>query len=152
MTRQLVIGLGNPLAGDDGFGPAVLRVLEDEGLPIGVDTVPSCTDLLGFIDTFAGYASVVLVDAVVGADRRPGTVEVLDEATLLGWHARSTSAHLLSPVEALRVFRALSPSAHTRIVLVALHAEEVGGTPVHARPEAIAAGARLARATCRCES
>ena len=146
MSRRLVLGLGNPLAGDDGFGPAVVQALQKEGFPADVDVVPSCTDLLGRIDTFAGYATVVLVDAVLGADRRPGTVEVLSEETLLGWDARSTSAHLLSPVEALRVFRALEPAAVTRLVLIALHTDTVGREPVHAGAAQVEAGARLVRA------
>lgn len=147
MRGRLLIGLGNPLAGDDGFGPAVMaRLLEEGDLPDDVDVVSSCTDLLGHLDAFPRYASVVLVDAVLGADRRAGEVEVLTEEALAGWEARSTSAHLLSPVEALRVFRALAPAAATRLVLIALHTDAVGPEPVHARAAGIEAGARLVRA------
>jgi len=147
MRRRLLIGLGNPLAGDDGFGPAVVaRLLEEGDLPDDVDVVPSCTDLLGHLDAFPRYATVVLVDAVLGTNRPPGTVESLDEATLLGWEARSTSAHLLSPVEALRVFRALAPAAATRLVLIALHTDVVGPERVRACAAGVEAGARLVRA------
>ena len=120
MSRRLVVGLGNPLAGDDRFGPAVLQRLQEEGLPRHVDAIPSCTDLLDHIDRFLGYDAVVLVDALAGASAPPGTVEPVDEPTLLAWRAPSTSAHRLSPVEALRVFRALVPKAATRITLVAV--------------------------------
>jgi len=146
MSRRLVVGLGNPLAGDDRFGPAVLQRLQEEGLPPHVDAIPSCTDLLDHIDRFLGYDAVVLVDALAGASAPPGTVEPVDEPTLLVWRAPSTSAHRLSPVEALRVFRALVPKAATRITLVALHTDSVGPEPVHARPDTIEEGARLVRA------
>jgi len=143
MSRRLVIGLGNPLAGDDGFGPAVLRRLQEIGLPGDVDAVPSCTDLLDHIDCFLGYEAVVLVDALTGTSAPLGTVDRVDESTLLAWRAPSTSAHRLSPVEALRVFRALVPRAATRITLVALHTDSVRPQPVHARPRTIEEGVRL---------
>jgi hydrogenase maturation protease len=149
MTRHLVIGLGNPLAGDDGFGPAVVAKLQEDGLPPGVDTVPACTDLLGFIGGFERYAGVVLVDALTGGTRPPGSVETIEEAALLAWQARSSSAHRLSPVEALRVFRALEPEATTRIHLIALHTDALGPEPVHARPDTVTEGARLVRAMLR---
>ncbi|HEX5042997.1 MAG TPA: hydrogenase maturation protease [Candidatus Polarisedimenticolaceae bacterium] len=146
MSRRLLIGLGNPLAGDDGFGPAVVARLQQQGLPGDVEVVASCTDLLGRIDAFADCEAVVLVDAVVEGKDPPGTVAAVEESTLLGWEARSTSAHRLSPVEALRVFRALAPEAATRISLVALHTEDVGAKPVHARGDTVDEGARLVRA------
>jgi hydrogenase maturation protease len=145
MSRQLVVGLGNALAGDDGFGPAVVRLLQDGGVSEDVDLVPSCTDLLGQIDLFERYARVVLVDAVIGGGRSPGEVACMDEATLLDWDARSTSAHRLSPVEALRVFRALSPEAGTQVTLVALHTDRVEPERVHALPARVLEGARLVR-------
>jgi len=140
MSRRLVIGLGNPLAGDDGFGPAVLAKLVEKGLPHDVDAVPACTDLLGQIERFTGYQAVVLVDAVLGGGAPPGTVATVDEPTLLGWKARSAGAHRLSPVEALRVFRALQPDARTDVGLVALHLETLGREPLLA--EAVEEGAR----------
>ena len=145
MSRQLVVGLGNALAGDDGFGPAVVRLLQEGGVSEDVDLVPSCTDLLGQIDLFERYAAVVLVDAVLGGGRSPGEVAYVEEATLLDWDARSTSAHRLSPVEALRVFRALAPEARTQVTLVALHTDSVASECVHALPARVLEGARLVR-------
>ena len=147
MSRRLIVGLGNPLAGDDGFGPAVLRHLDREGsLPEDVALVPTCTDLLGLLDVLERYETVVLVDALVGGDRPAGQVAVLEESTLLTWRARSTSVHRLSPVEALRVFRTLHPEAKTTVTLVALHTDATGPEAVHARPDTIGEGARLVRA------
>lgn len=146
MSRRLVIGLGNPLAGDDGFGPAVVRRLLEEGLPPDVTTIPVCSDLLTQIDCLEAHETIVLVDAVTGGTVYPGTVEALEEAGLLGWEARSTSAHRLSPVEALRVFRVLCPQATTRIVLVALHTATIGPERVHLHAGTIEEGAGLVRA------
>lgn len=147
MSGRLVVGLGNPLAGDDGFGPAVLGQLGEEGgLGEGVELVPACTDLLGLIDGLARHDTVVLVDAVAGTQGAPGTVTVFEESTLLSRPARSTSAHRLSPVEALRVFRSLHPEAATRFVLVALLVDGIGLDRRHLVPAAVRTGARLVRA------
>jgi Ni,Fe-hydrogenase maturation factor len=110
-----------------------------------VALVESSTDLLGLIDVLDRYALVVLVDALLGEEGPPSAVALLEESMVSDWHARSTSAHRLSPVEALRVFRALKPDAATRIVLVVLHTDEIGARPLHARPAAIREGVRLVR-------
>lgn len=136
---MLVLGAGNPLAGDDGFGGAVIdRLRGREDRPGGVDLLDAGTDLLGQIETFAAYDDVILVDAVVGAGHA-GHVSVLDEQTAAGWADGPASAHHLSPLTAIRLFRALHPEARTRVTTVALSADRLalGG----AVPEAaVAAG------------
>ena len=114
--RTLVLALGNPLMGDDAFGARVLERLPPRG---GVEVRDAHTDLLGRIDDFIACDLVILVDAVVGVGR-PGEVKVFDEAAFSCWDAPSPSVHQVSPVAAIRLFRALHPGAATRIVLVAL--------------------------------
>ena len=112
--------MGNVLAGDDSFGGAVISRLRGcEDRPAGVDLLDAGTDLLGHIETFATFDEVILVDAVVGADR-PAGVSVFDERTAAAWLDDSPSVHQLSPLTALRLFRVLHPDAGTRITFVAL--------------------------------
>jgi len=66
----VVLGLGNPLCGDDGAGPAVVAALPR--LP-GVRTVPRVSDPAELLDAWAGAELAVLVDAV-GGPIPPGTV------------------------------------------------------------------------------
>lgn len=140
--RRLVLGLGNPLVGEDGFGPAVIETLRRRpDLPDGADLVDAGTDLLGQLDTLESYDEVVLVDVVI-SDGRAGTIEVIEEATLTGWPDTSPSCHHVSPLLAVKLFRTLHPQASTRIKLVALHAEALHATPGVA-PTAVAAGAQL---------
>ena len=79
-----VVGLGNVLMGDDGFGPFAVRVLEatwefvgdvsleDLGTP-GFDLVPHLSD-----------AGALIILDTVHAEGRPGDVRVYDRDTLLG--------------------------------------------------------------------
>jgi hydrogenase maturation protease len=123
-SRWLVLGLGNRLAGADGFGPAVVEALAAAGdRPPGVDLVDAHADLLGSLDRFEGREHVVLVDAVLDANG-PG-VAVFDEETFSSWETRSTGVHGLSAIMAVKLFRRLQPPgdpalpAHPRITLVA---------------------------------
>jgi len=138
--KRLVLGLGNPLVGEDGFGNAVIETLRQRSdLPDAVDLIDAGTDLLAHVDTLGSYDEVVLVDVVV-SDGRAGTVEVIQEETLTGWPDTSPSCHHVSPLLAVKLFRALHPQAATRIRLVALHAETLHATPGVAS-SAVAAGA-----------
>ena len=122
---RLVVGVGNPLAGDDGFGGAVIDRLRQRGdRPESVDLVNAHTDLLGQIDTFAAYDEIVLVDAVIGAGASGG-VAVFDEWTFSNWPDTSPGSHQMSPLAAVKLFRVLHPHAATRIMLVALSTDRV---------------------------
>jgi len=127
--RRLVLGLGNPLLGDDGFGSAVIELLRRRPeLSAAVDLVDAHTDLLAQVETLGSYDEVVLVDVVIGAGH-PGVVEVVDEETFMRWPETSPSCHQISPLLAVKLFRALQPQAATRITLVALHADAVRAAP-----------------------
>jgi hydrogenase maturation protease len=127
--RRLVLGLGNPLVGEDGFGSAVIELLRQRpDLSAAVDLVDAHTDLLAQVETLGSYDEVVLVDVVIGAGH-PGDVAVVDEETFMRWPETSPSCHQISPLLAVKLFRALQPQAATRITLVALHADVVRAAP-----------------------
>lgn len=101
--RALVIGVGNPLRGDDGVGLAVaaelaadrgLRVVESDGEPVS---------LIGLWD---GAATVVVVDAVSsGAD--PGTVITVPAEREIPAALFRHSTHLFGVADAIELSRAL---------------------------------------------
>ena len=78
MSERIIVAcMGNVLRGDDGFGVAVARELEERDLPDGVDVaevgisgVSMAQDLLG------GYDALVLVDAMEREGEEPGTLHV----------------------------------------------------------------------------
>jgi hydrogenase maturation protease len=59
-----VIGVGNPLAGDDGVGIAVIEQLERAGLPAGVGIIDGGTGGLTLLTLMEGAVRVILVDAL----------------------------------------------------------------------------------------
>jgi hydrogenase maturation protease len=141
-----VVGLGNPLSGDDGFGARVLAHLNENraGLPPGASLLDAHTDLLNHLETLACYDRVVLVDAILDANGKlgiPGTVSVLDEEALLALSESSPSVHQVSPLLAVRLFRTLHPEALPRIILVGLLVDRISRSLVYATEERIALGA-----------
>lgn len=89
----LVIGLGNPLMEDDGFGCAVINDLRRTGLPSGL-SAEVAPDVLHLWSLWRGQPEVWIVDAVqMGA--REGTVHRFDHDAVLGLPAYAGSAHHL---------------------------------------------------------
>ena len=77
-----VIGLGNVLLGDDGFGPFVVELLRTRYVfPPEVELLDLGTPGLGLITYLHGHGTVVIVDAVAGAGS-PGDVRVYEGAEL----------------------------------------------------------------------
>jgi hydrogenase maturation protease len=59
----LVVGVGNPLRGDDGVGPAVAALVRARAHP-GVQVAEVHLDPIALLDLWAGRRRIVLVDAV----------------------------------------------------------------------------------------
>ena len=140
--KTLVVGLGNPLSGDDGFGARVLERLHGQGagLPPGASLLDAHTDLLNHLETFAGYDRVVLVDAVLDPDGKlgePGAVSTFDEEALLALSETSPSVHQVSPLLAVKLFRVLHLEARPRITLVGLLVDQISLSPRYATDERI---------------
>lgn len=94
MTRAsfAIIGVGNVLMGDDGFGPATLRRLETGWrFPDDVELCDVGTAGLDLTGALLGRRRVVLLDAAKAAGE-PGALVRFDRAALL--EARSTGPRL----------------------------------------------------------
>jgi hydrogenase maturation protease len=149
--RTLILGLGNPLSGDDGFGAKVLDTLRhpqtldthscpEQTISPGASLVDAHTDLLNHIEDFAKYDSVLLVDAILDPDNKighPGQVVVLRESEFLSWSETSPSVHQMSPLVAIRLYRQLYPNTQTRIFLVGLLVDNLTSSTHYAIPARI---------------
>jgi hydrogenase maturation protease len=140
--QTLILGLGNPLSGDDGFGARVLDLLHKNGteaLP-GASLVDARTDLLNHIESFADYERVVLVDAILDAENKlgkPGQIVILHEEEFLSWSEASSNVHQMSPILSVKLFRQLYPAAQTRITLVGLIVDQLTHATLYATDDRI---------------
>lgn len=106
--RTLVVGLGNPILGDDGIG---LRLAQDlavlhqvtDGLEVLADGPAAGLDL---VERLAGYSRVILLDAFSAPDLPVGTLLHRD-ASALGPAASTSHVHAMELAAALEAGRRL---------------------------------------------
>ncbi|HIQ00635.1 MAG TPA: hydrogenase maturation protease [Anaerolineales bacterium] len=103
----LIVGLGNPLRGDDGIGPRVVAELRRRGLPEGVEAIDGGSGGLDLLRVIEGWGQVVVVDAA-DVGREPGQfVRFTPEEARLMEAPDRFSLHHASLAEALSLARAL---------------------------------------------
>lgn len=98
MKKTLIIGLGNPILGDDGVGIAVARELKarlpgDRAITVKELSVGG----LRLMEEMAGYDRVIVVDAIKTGSRPAGTVSLLTlDDVSMPLHAASSHDATLS--------------------------------------------------------
>jgi hydrogenase maturation protease len=101
--QTLVIGLGNPLMGDDGVGLAALERLEREWrLPADVRPVDGGTLGLSLLPLLEDAEAVVLLDAI-DAGHPPGALVIIERDDLPRALTQRISCHQASLPEVLAV-------------------------------------------------
>lgn len=124
-ATTLVIGLGNPILGDDGVGWRVVEQLE-RGLSTKNHVELECLAVggLSLMERMLGYPRVILVDAISTGLAPNGTVRVFPLAELEQTDVGHTaSAHDTSLGTALRAAAAMGADIPERVEVVAVEAE-----------------------------
>ncbi|MGQ4914364.1 MAG: hydrogenase maturation protease [Candidatus Asgardarchaeia archaeon] len=116
--KILVVGVGNPILRDDGVGVHVARYLRRViGQSKYVDVLDLNTQGLALAEAFFGYDKVIVVDAMMTKNGRPGEIKILKpedfDSTL---HA--TSPHDTNFRTALEVCRNIDPTRYPKEVVV----------------------------------
>lgn len=104
-----VIGIGQPAAGDDGVGHAVIDALAAMILPAGTEIVRA-RESSALVELYAGAARVIVTDALMSSgapELAPGTVHVLGADSLSRRGAVGVSSHGINAVRALDMARVL---------------------------------------------
>jgi hydrogenase maturation protease len=123
----LVLGLGNPILGDDGVGWKVIERLSailDPYTSIETD----CISLggLSLMERVLGYGYVILIDSMETGQGTEGSVSVFPlEALSESMSGHSASAHDTSLLTALQTAKALGSDTPSRIDIVAIEAKQV---------------------------
>jgi hydrogenase maturation protease len=122
MTRTVVIGVGNPLRGDDAAGVAVAERLRPR-VPDGVEVVACNEEPSRLMEAWEGADRVVLVDTV-SSGAPPGTLhrfEAGEEAVPARTFRSST--HAIGIADTIELARALGRLPHR----VRVYGIEAGG-------------------------
>lgn len=120
----LIAGFGNPMMGDDGIGPAVIRRLSRSTLPAAV-TCLELSDVLQLPAAWTGQGEVWMIDAVRGG-APPGTIHRVAHEEILTLARERTTVHHLGLGEGLRwVLHAHREMAGVRFSLWGVEPESV---------------------------
>jgi hydrogenase maturation protease len=140
-TGVVVVGVGNELLGDEGFGVHVARALVAETLPPGVSVLEAGTALLDAAPEMSRASRLILVNAVrIGAS--PGTIHRLSRSRALAEDPAQTplSLHEWGVVETLQAMEKLG--------LLPDDVEVIGAEPACLEPQ-LGLSARLVAARDR---
>ena len=122
-SRTLVLGMGNPILSDDGFGLVVAERLLALPLPDGVEVIKSEVAGLRLLELMRGFDKAIIVDALQSG-RTPGDLVRLEGKDFHGGH-RYGSAHSIGLGTALELGQKLGYVMPAEIVAFAVEAEDV---------------------------
>ncbi|MEV5732755.1 hydrogenase maturation protease [Streptomyces sp. NPDC052292] len=120
--RVVVIGVGNPLRGDDGIGPAAVEALHGR-VPDGTVLTVSDGEPARMLDLWRGADTVVLVEALRTSPARPGRLHTLTPSEAARHASGAASTHAFGLGECLALAQALDRLPPRLVV----HAVEVAG-------------------------
>jgi hydrogenase maturation protease len=127
----LVAAFGNPDAGDDALGPMVARRLSQINPP-HVETLNLATNLGAMMCALNGRKMLLVVDAALIPDQKPGAVLDFDwygpnKPNL--WHDRTISTHGWSVIDQLSLAATLNLlPQQVRLIVMTIESVELGRT------------------------
>jgi hydrogenase maturation protease len=130
--KTIVIGLGNPILGDDGVGWKVAEEVKQQltsSLPLLVrgEVDVTCLSLggLGLMEHMIGYHRAILVDSFK-ADDDPGSILILKLSDLPNYSAYHTaSAHDTSLQNAIELGRSMGADLPDEVEVVGISTKRV---------------------------
>jgi hydrogenase maturation protease len=166
MTKTIVVGLGNPILGDDGVGWKVAETVKERlntesyhrlpVRPLGsklVHYLPpvevDCLSLggLSLMERLLGYDQVVLVDSMETGQSPVGSVRTFPLASLSDPMAgHSGSAHDTSLITALKTAESIGAKIPKRVDVVTVEAQNVYDFSEELSPPVAAAVAEAVQA------
>ncbi|HTX79911.1 MAG TPA: hydrogenase maturation protease [Longilinea sp.] len=140
LGKTIIIGLGNPILGDDSLGWRVAESVRAQAAALGAEVDSLALGGLALMERMIGYARAIVVDAIRLGDAPAGTVRVfaLDElpdpfAGHLG------SAHETNLQTALQIGRELGAALPAEVIVVAIESPYVYDFSEELSPAATAA-------------
>ena len=129
--RTLVVGLGNPILGDDGIGWRVAEAVRDtisvsNSMANQIEVECFALGGLSLMEQLIGYENVIIIDAIQTRDGRPGQIYRLTLDDLPDFSTgHTTAAHDTSLPTAMRLGRSMGVDLPDEVALVGVEAQQV---------------------------
>jgi hydrogenase maturation protease len=122
--KTLVVGLGNPILGDDGVGWRVAEAVRAQAPEVEVDCL--AVGGLSLMERLIGYDRAIIIDAIQTRNGRIGNVHCFPLAALPDLSAgHTTAAHDTSLATALELGRKMGAVLPDEVMVVGIEAEPV---------------------------
>lgn len=142
IMKTLVLGLGNPILGDDGVGWKVAEAVQSEIVNQKSELEVDFASLggLSLMERMLGYEHVILIDSIETGQAPVGTLRTFPLAALENPMAGHTaSAHDASLLTALRAAQELGADVPAMVDIVAIEARQTYDFTEELTPEVAAA-------------
>lgn len=142
--RTLVLGLGNPICGDDGVGIRIAQALKEDLCGLEVEVAETTAAGIGLLDLITGYERMIVVDAIQTKGGKAGQVYRLGLDHLPS-SLHSATLHDVDLTTALELGRRLGMEMPREVIIYAVEVADVstfreGCTPEVERSIPLAAG------------
>jgi len=114
-NNTLILGVGNTYRKDDGVGPAIIALLQNNKRS-GVDYLDGGVDGLALIDIISLYSKVIIIDAV-DMKTPPGTVKLFSPSDVrLQIKSDALSTHGFGLAEVIKLIEQLDVKTLLQII------------------------------------
>jgi len=137
-VKTLVLGLGNPIRGDDSAGLHVARMLAATVNCSEITVIEASAGGLDILDLLAGYERAVIIDAIQTDGGKAGQVYRLEPAVFAATRHTATP-HDVNFATALELGHRLGLALPREIVIFAIEAEDVSSFREECTPAVMAA-------------
>lgn len=125
-AKILVVGLGNPILGDDGVGWAVAEKLRNQVEDEITDVECLCVGGLRLMEFMIGYTHAIIIDAVTSYQKPPGTVDCFPLTAMPDLTAgHTTSAHDVSLQAAIEMGKKMGLPLPDQVMVIGIEAHDV---------------------------
>jgi hydrogenase maturation protease len=147
--KTLVVGLGNPILGDDGIGWRVAQRLEETGnLTSDVEVTYLAVGGISLMESLVGYDIAIIIDAIATHRVPIGTIRSLSLDDLSDPSAGHLgSVHDTSLQNAIKIGRDLHLELPKKIIVVAIEARKIYDFSEELSPEVSASIPEAVRIT-----
>ena len=124
--RTLILGIGNPILGDDGVGFHIARELARKIKDENIDIKDTSAYGLNLLELIVGYDKVIFIDAIMVLDGQIGEIYKLRPENLADTVQVATSMHQANLATTLEIGRKiLAEQMPKEIVVFAVGIQEV---------------------------
>jgi len=124
--KTLVLGIGNPILGDDGVGVHVAQELAKQIKDDAITVEDASTGGLNLLDIIPGYDKVIIIDAIMTEEGEPGEIYRLRPEDFFKSVHLATSMHDANLPTVIEMGNKLIPEEMpSEIVIFAIEVEEI---------------------------